>query len=235
LHHVWRGRRNCVLDERAEVDDLAQHVSKIPGLMFRRVRVVVANPFPEVAMRLVETSAQNPRACLDIGAEIVAHGFVGIGDRRVPMRRDLWQPDLVHLDRADVHRPVCVRADAAERAAFHVEQDYQHGWRQPVDLGCSRDAAPNRRLVVRDVAGFGRSSRDDSEQGCGKHRTSHGAAPVPTRGESRVRRSIRSVAADHSALSSLTTIAHGPATCAVASIVASITVAKRPAPIPRSR
>src|SRR6516162_7875953 len=106
LRHVWLGRRIWVLGERAQAEDLPQHVAEIPGLMLGRVRVVVAHAFPEVAMRLVETAAQNPRSGLDIGAEIVAQGFVGISDRRVPMCRDFRQPDLVDLDWAYVHCPV---------------------------------------------------------------------------------------------------------------------------------
>src|SRR6516162_10476280 len=102
LRHVWPGRGICALDERAQPEDLPQYLPKIPCLMLWRVRVVVAHPFPEVAAGLVETTAQNPRTGLDIGAEIVAQGFVRISDRRVPMRRDVGQPDLVDLDRADV-------------------------------------------------------------------------------------------------------------------------------------
>src|SRR6516162_1601839 len=129
LRQVWPGRRISVLDDRAQPEDLPQYLPKIPCLMLGRVRVVVAHPFPEVAAGLVETAAQNPRTGLDIGAEIVAQGFVRISDRRVPMRRDVGQPDLVDLDRADVHRSVRVRADAAKRAAFDIEQDHQHGRR----------------------------------------------------------------------------------------------------------
>jgi hypothetical protein len=44
-------------DECAEAKDLLQYLAKIPGLMRGRVRVVVALPFPEVAVRLVETAA----------------------------------------------------------------------------------------------------------------------------------------------------------------------------------
>ena len=82
--------------------------------MLRIVGVVVPDTLPEIAVRLVETLAENPAACLDIRAEIVPQRVERCGFGRVPMGGDLRNPDLVDLHRSDIDGRVGVLADAPE-------------------------------------------------------------------------------------------------------------------------
>ena len=50
---------------------LRQHLAEVVGFVAGIVGVVVANPGPEIAARLVQAAAQNPGARLDVGAEVV--------------------------------------------------------------------------------------------------------------------------------------------------------------------
>src|SRR5579859_287045 len=143
-----------------QAQDLLQHGTKIGLLMTRVVRVVVADTFPKIAMRLVETLTQNPGAGLQISAEIVAQRTIGAILRRRPVRRHLRYPDLVDLHRPDIDGAVGILADGAERASLDVDEDHKNGGWNTIGAGGCLEAA----LDGDAVACVGRPCRVGGEQ-----------------------------------------------------------------------
>ena len=111
------------------------------------MRVVEGDPLPEIAMRFIERLAQNPRAALDIGAEIVAQRPIGGVRRRAPMPGDFSNPCVVHLHRADVDRAVGVLADLAQSPGLDAEQQHQHPGRDLMQFGRGLEAAFDHGFV----------------------------------------------------------------------------------------
>jgi len=129
------------------------------------MRVVEGDPLPEIAMRFIERLAQDPRAALDIGAEIVAQRPIGGVRRRAPMSGDFSNPCVVHLHRADVDGAVGVLADLAHFASFDAEQQHQHPGRDLMQFGRSLEAAFDHGFV-RPCGGESNRTEDRDGEGC---------------------------------------------------------------------
>src|SRR5271166_3711194 len=227
---VSSGGRGRALRQVPQAQRLVQHRTQIGPFVLRVVRVVVTDPVPEIRARFIEALAEDPRAGLDIGAETVAQRGEGFGDGRVPARRNLGQPDLIDLHRADIDRAVRIVADPAERSALDVEEDHQQRRRDPVNTRRGQQAVADRRAVT--LCRRLRGAQQSGERNCER---SHGRAPALGWLDGVATRAIRSFAADHTTDRSLSTIASGRAIWLVASIIASITAVKLLAPTPRSR
>ena len=93
-------RRGSAGGGRLQAKRLGQHLAKVVRLMTGIVRVVEANPGPEIAARLIQAAAEYPGTRLDVGAEVVPQPQEGGRDADPPVPRHVRQPNLVDLHRA---------------------------------------------------------------------------------------------------------------------------------------
>ena len=111
------------------------------------MRVVEGDAGPEIAMSFIERLPQDPRAALDIGAEIIAQRPIGGVGRGAPMPGDFSNPCIVNLHGADVDRAVGILADLAHFAGLDAEQQHQHPRRDLMQFGRSLETALDHGFV----------------------------------------------------------------------------------------